>query len=264
MIKMIATDIDGTIFNWDVGEFTPAVKKCIKDLKASGVKVVLVTGRMYKSAVFLAKELEIETPIASYQGGLIVENGKTLYAKYLDNEVTKKIIDWGRKKDVHLNLYMDDVLYVEKNDEIIKKYTDARYIEFDVCNFDDLKIDKVNKILAIDYHHPEKVTEWVDYLKKEFPELHIVKSTPFFCEISHQDAKKSSAVEFLCNKWGIKKEEVLTIGDQDNDIELLQSGGTSVAMGNGSEAAKLCADYITDTVDNDGFVKAINKYVKII
>jgi hydroxymethylpyrimidine pyrophosphatase-like HAD family hydrolase len=67
-------------------------------------------------------------------------------------------------------------------------------------------------------------------------------------------------VNFLQNYWGLKKEEILTIGDQNNDIELLKAGGVSVAMGNATEELKKYADYITDTVDNDGFVKAIEKY----
>jgi len=123
-----------------------------------------------------------------------------------------------------------------------------------------LEIKNVNKILAIKYGDADTVTEWVNYLEKKYTELYIVKSTPYFCEISHKDARKSCAVEFLCEKWGIKKEEVLTIGDQNNDIELLKSGGIKIAMGNATPELKECADYITDTVVNDGFVKAVNKF----
>ena len=65
----------------------------------------------------------------------------------------------------------------------------------------------------------------------------------------------------MAKQWGIKKEEILTIGDQDNDIELLKAGGTAVAMGNATEELKKYADYITDTVENDGFVKAMDKFV---
>lgn len=62
---------------------------------------------------------------------------------------------------------------------------------------------------------------------------------------------------------GYKKEELLTIGDQNNDIDLVKAGGIGVAMGNGSEELKACADYITDTVENNGFVKAIEKFVTV-
>ena len=95
------------------------------------------------------------------------------------------------------------------------------------------------------------------------PELYTVKSTPYFCEITNNEAKKSCAVKFLSNLWGIKKEEILAIGDQNNDIELLKSGGIAVAMGNGTPELKSCADFVTDTIENDGFAKAVEKFCKI-
>ena len=264
MIKMVATDIDGTILRGDFG-FSPAVKSCVKDLCEHGVKVVLVTGRMHCAALKLANELGLNTPIVSYQGGMIKENsldGKVYYNKYLEPEYARKIINWARENGIHINLYMDDVLYVEKDDEIIRRYTEARYISYKVSLFSDLKFEKINKILLIDYANPEKVNQWVKYLNKEYPQLYVVTSTPYFCEISHPDAKKSTAVEYLCKLWDIKQEEVLTIGDQNNDIELLKAGGIKVAMGNATDELKACADYITDTVTNDGFVKAVEKFCK--
>lgn len=265
MIKMVATDIDGTILKWDY-EFSPNVIKCIKDLTKSGIKVVLVTGRMYSCTTFIADELGITTPLVTYQGGLIKDNkpdGKVYYEKYLDSADAKEIIKWAKDNNIHINLYMDDVLYVEHDDETIRKYTDARFIDFKICSFDDLEIKNVNKILAIKYGDAEAVTGWLNYLKSKYPDLNIVKSTPFFCEISNKDARKSCGVEFLRKMWDIKQDEVLAIGDQNNDIDLLQAGGIKVAMGNGTPELKEYADYITDTVENDGFVKAIEKFVAI-
>ena len=263
MIKMVATDIDGTILNRNF-EFSPAVIECIKKLTSSGIKVVLVTGRMHIATARLAQKLELTTPVVSYQGGLIKDfSGKTLYKKLLDSSRAKEIIKWGKENNVHINLYMDDILYVEKDDIAIKRYTDERYIPYKVCNFDDLEIKNVNKILAIDFDNPEKVTGWVDYLQQKMPDLYIVKSTPYFCEVSNSEAKKSCAVEFLSKFFNIKKEEILAIGDQNNDLELLKSGGLSVAMGNGTNELKKCADYVTDSIDNDGFVKAMEKFCDI-
>ena len=262
MIRMIATDIDGTILKWSF-QFSPEVKKCIKELDENGIKVVLVTGRMHSATVHVARELGLHTPIVSYQGGLIKdETGKTLYQKDLDPDYAEKIINWAHKNNVHLNLYLDDRLYVEHDNEIVKEYTDGRFIDYTVCPFESLKIENVNKLLAIDLHDAEKVTGWVNELSEMFPDLYIVKSTPYFCEIGSKDAKKSSGVRFLADMWGIKQDEILTIGDQNNDIELLKSGGIKVAMGNATDELKSCADFITDTVDNDGFVKAVEKFVK--
>ena len=261
MIKLVATDIDGTILAPEK-DFTQKVKDCIKTLSNKGIKVVLVTGRMHSSAIHVAKQLELETPIISYQGGLIKDiNNKTLYQANLDNNYAKEIITWSRANSIHINLYIDDKLYVENDNDIIKRYTHDKFIDYTVCNFDNLEIDNVNKILAIDFNDADRVTNWVNELKKNYPDLYIVKSTPYFCEIGSSNAKKSNGVKFLCDLWNFSQDEVLTIGDQNNDIDLIQCGGIGVAMGNGTEELKNCADYITDTVFNDGFVSAINKFV---
>ena len=123
-----------------------------------------------------------------------------------------------------------------------------------------MKIENVNKILAIDYGNAERVTGWVNELQAKYPNLYIVKSTPFFCEIGSSMAKKSLGVEFLAKYWDLNQDEILTIGDQNNDIELLKAGGVKVAMGNATPELKECATFITDTVENDGFVKAIEKF----
>ena len=259
-IKMVATDIDGTIVKWDAG-FSDGVKKCIKKLQENGIKVVLVTGRMHCATNHIVEELGLNTPVVSYQGGLIKDtDGTTLYRQNLDSKIAQEVIEWAQKQDIHINLYIDDKLYVEKDNDCVKKYTDGKFVSYTVCPFETLKIENVNKILAIDYDDAERVTGWVKELQGKYPELYIVKSTPFFCEIGSADAKKSLGVEFLAKKWGFKKEEILTIGDQNNDIELLKAGGVKVAMGNGTPELKECADFITDTVENDGFVKAIEKF----
>lgn len=259
-IKLVATDIDGTLVKWDTS-VSDGVKDCIKKLQENGVKVVLVTGRMHCATKHLRDELGINSPVVSYQGGLIKDSdGKTLYQENLDSDYAKEIINWAHKNDVHLNLYIDDKLYVEKDDDCVKRYTDGKFVPYTVCPFESLKIENVNKILAIDYGNAERVTGWISELQAKFPELYIVKSTPFFCEIGSPMAKKSLGVEFLAKHWNLSQDEILTIGDQNNDIELLKAGGVKVAMGNATPELKECANYITDSVENDGFVKAIEKF----
>lgn len=262
MIKMIATDIDGTILPYH-SDFRESVKNCIKELEQNGIKVILVTGRMHSSTTPIARQLGLNNPVISYQGGMIKDmEGNTLYQTNLPDNYAKEIIKWARANNVHLNLYIDDKLYVENDNDIIKFYIQGKFVDYTVCSFDDLEIkNNVNKLLAIDIQDANRVTGWVEILKNKYPDLYIVKSTPYFCEIGPADAKKSLGVEYLCKLWGLKKEEVLTIGDQNNDIDLIQAGGIGVAMGNGTDELKSCATYITDTCENDGFIKAVEKFV---
>lgn len=259
MIKLVATDIDGTILAFDK-DFTEGVKNCINNLISHNVKVVLVTGRMNAAAQLVAKRLDIDTPLVSYQGGLIKYKGETLYEKYLSKEQALKIIDWAKSVNIHVNLYNDDILYSENDSDEVKHYSEVQSVDYVVKPFSEIKLDKVNKILAIDYNNPKQIDIYEKEMPKYFPELYIVKSSPYFLEFSNKEASKYSAVKFLQRYWGIKDDEVLAIGDQNNDIALLKAGGVKIAMGNATEELKKVADYITDTVENDGFVKAVEKY----
>ena len=262
MIKMIATDIDGTILKYNY-EFNPAVIDCIKNLSANNIPVILVTGRMHGAAKLVADKLDLKTPIISYQGGLIKDGDKVLYEKNLDPAIAREIINWAKANNIHLNVYINDNLYVEKDDEVIKRYILQSGLPYIVGSFDNLDLRGVNRILGIDYNDSDRVSGWVEYLEREYPNLYIVKSTPYFCEISHKEATKACALEYLMKAAGVKKEEVMTIGDQNNDIVLLKSGGLAVAMGNATDELKACADYVTDTVENDGFVKAVERFVRV-
>jgi Cof subfamily protein (haloacid dehalogenase superfamily) len=262
MIKLIVTDIDGTILKHNF-EFNQEVKDCIKKLTQAGIKVVLATGRMHAAAEHIAKELNLITPIVSYQGGLIKHKNKILYEKNLNSQYATEIIQWAKANKIHLNLYMNDKLYVEEDNPVIRRYTGEQKIKgFVVESFNEIEITKVNKLLAIDFEDENKVTKWEKYLSTKYKDVHVVKSTPYFCEVCHQDAKKSDAVNFLKEYWQLERKEIMTIGDQNNDIELLLAGGIKVAMGNATEELKSIADYITDTVSNNGFVKAVEKFIR--
>ena len=129
MIKLVATDIDGTRLIPE-GQFTEGVKKCVQKLCQKGIKVVLVTGRMNAAASLIAEDLGLDTPVVSYQGGLIKQNGKTLYERCLTPEQTEKIIDWAASENIHLNLYNDDVLYSEQKCYEIERYCGNLHTEY--------------------------------------------------------------------------------------------------------------------------------------
>lgn len=264
MIKMVVTDIDGTILSKS-GIFSKKIKDTFKNLIANNVKTVLATGRMFCATLPLAKELGIVEPLITYQGGFIkepFENGKILRQILLERNLTFDILEKIKKENLHINLYTNDTLYVENDNALIKQYCDERNITYTVLkNFKELDFAGVHKLLAID-NDSEKISNLIEKLSQEFAnQAYITHSTPYFCEISSPKANKGDAIKFLANHWNIKKEEILCSGDQNNDIELLENGGIKVAMGNASTGLKQVADFVSDTVENDGFALAIDKFV---
>lgn len=263
-IKMLVLDIDGTIFKKDYTA-SDRVKQTLKALVEDGVKVVLCTGRMYAATKAIAQELGLNTPVISYQGGLIknfYKDDKTLLEVTMNEELARDVIQTLKERNIFFNLYINDVLMVEEDNILIQQYVDARNIEYKVVgNCDKLCLTGLNKVLAIDDD-----TKLIEKLQQEMAEkykdrLYVIRSTPRFCEFSNLDATKGNAVRFLAKQWGIEKEEIMACGDQDNDIEMLLAAGIKVAMGNATESLKKIADYVTDTVDNDGVAKAVYKFI---
>lgn len=261
MIKMVVTDIDGTIYSPETG-ISIGVKECIQKLDKEKINVVIATGRTFGSAKYVADLLGIKCPLICYQGGLINSyDGEIIDVKYLDETIAREIVEDCRKRNIHLNVYIEDKLYVENDDEYIKNYIGDKGIDyFKVNSFDDLDFSKLNKLLAIDYN-PEFIDSYISELQKKYPQIYVVKSFKYFCEIANKTATKGNAIKLLANKLGFSEKEVMAIGDQNNDIEMIVTAGIGVAMGNGTPEIKKNADFITDTIENDGFVKAVDKFV---
>ena len=156
---------------------------------------------------------------------------------------------------------MNDQLFVENDNNLVQTYCRNRNIQYNVKSFKNLVFENVHKILVID-ENSEKIFDLTKKFQNEYSEkLHVVQSTDYFCEISDKEANKGACVQFLLKHFNIKKENSLAIGDMENDIDLLRSAQFKVAMGNACESLKKEADFVTKTVDNDGFAFAIQNYI---
>ncbi len=266
MIKMLVLDIDGTIIKKDF-TYTKELKETLLRVQDKGVKVVIATGRMHDGAVPLAKELGITAPIVSYQGSMIrncCDNDDILCKKRMTREQAKKVLNYFREQGVHINAYTGDKLYVEADDDLIKDYINNRFVEYNVIeSLDELDLDSLDKLLCIE-EDQGKIGKVVEDLSKMFEgELFVVKSMRHYCEVTHIDATKGRAIEFLCDYWGFDISETMAIGDQDNDIEMVKTAGIGVAMGNATESLKAVADFVTKSVDEDGVVYAVEKFIGV-
>lgn len=260
MIKLLAMDIDGTILPAKF-VITEKIKIAVKKAIEKGVKVVLVTGRMHKSSTFIAEELGINTPIISYGGALVQDKNEVLFSKKISYEKIKTIIDDIRHFDVQTNIYIDDEIYSEHKTPVLVDYCEKRNIKFKISPLHKLPKKDATKILAIGQN--EEITNKIqETLQKKWGnELCIVKSLPTFCEIINKNTSKGDAISYLANKWNIKHNEIMAIGDQDNDIKMLEAAHIKVAMGNASEGLKEIANYIAPDVEEDGAAFAIEKFI---
>ncbi len=264
-IKLLALDIDGTIMdkNFNISE---RVKSAIKQTASKGIHVIIATGRMYSATVPIAMDLGLTTPLIVYQGSLIQEfykSDRVFLHHTLPHDLSMQVVKDLREYGVQINAYLDDKLYAENISPILaEEYALKRNIPVHkVDSFDNLENFEPTKILGLD-HDINLIDKVKNELKQKYKGIiNITKSTPNFCEFVNNKCSKANSLLFLAEKLGIDKSQIMAIGDQDNDREMLEISGIGVAMGNGDKELKKIADYITDTVDNDGAAHAIEKFI---
>lgn len=269
--KLICLDMDGTLLTTQK-ELTYRVKKAITMAHEKGIKIALSTGRVFTSAKYYAHMLDIKAPIISSNGAYIREKDKNdiIYKQTLSKEECLDILEIVKKYD--FNFYFNTFDTIISSKPYPKGYT---YLEMSNKLPEDMKIKlHVNKnikeeiikregeiVKAIcigqDMQHLESARKEIEELKR----FEIVSSLGDNFEIMSKEVSKGRAVKVLADFYGIKREEVICMGDGENDLSMIEYAGLGIAMGNAPNHVKEKADYITDTNDNYGVAKAIEKFV---
>lgn len=260
-IKLIAIDLDDTLLRNDL-TISPRAKKAISRATAAGVAVTLATGRMYASALPFARELGLNLPLITYQGALVkYASGKVVYHMPLPLSLTRKLLEFILPYGYHLNVYIDDELYMEKYSPEGQRYLKVSKVPVHLVENLPEMIDRDPTKLLIIAEEPQ-----LDALAAELRAIfgaavNITKSKPNFLEIGHRKATKGLALKRLARSMGLRAAQVMAIGDSWNDIDMLEYAGIGVAMANAAPAVKEAADFITRHNDDDGVAEAIERIV---
>ncbi|HEY0828477.1 MAG TPA: Cof-type HAD-IIB family hydrolase, partial [Bacilli bacterium] len=242
---------------------TQATKDAITAAIQRGAIITLATGRMYASAKKVARQLELNVPLITYQGSLVKNllDEQVLYERYVPRNAAMQIFDYAYKHGLQLQAYHEDMLYTREFNAKVADYVDMNQVPYIVePDFDKLLDKRLTKLLIIDE------PDYLDRLKAEWEpligaEVHLTKSKPYFLEFLHKEGTKGHAVKFLANHYGFDLSEVIAIGDAWNDHEMVEIAGLGVAMGNAIPALKHIADYITLSNNDDGVKHVIEKFI---
>ncbi len=258
--RLIAIDLDGTLINQE-GTILPSSKKAIQHTIDSGMKVTLATGRMYQPSSRFAQELGLSTPVICHRGALIREPGSKniLWHKPLSIPTAQQVIEQVRQIDVHLYVYIDDEIYVEKITERALWYAQRNGVE----------LNHVEDLVAFLERQPTEIAAWgepaeIDRLAARLdtdfgPSLLVTKTSPTFCEIGHPASSKGNALKYLAKVLGIKQSQTVAIGNGPNDISMLKWAGLGIAIGTAPEEVTAAADWVVDTEAEDNFAQAVDK-----
>ncbi|MBP6062868.1 MAG: Cof-type HAD-IIB family hydrolase [Fusobacteriaceae bacterium] len=261
-VKLLISDIDGTLLN-EKKELTDYTKKALHNFKENGGQIVLATGRAHVSAKKILDKIGIEGIIISYNGARIIDTrtNETLYHNPIEEEITNKLIEYYKKSNTHLNLYIGDNWYIEdKKTEKSIFYTNLSKIEPKEEDFNNLKNFKVTKALFFDDYEKLKVIE--AELKKEIGDLvDFTYSSSYFLEVLAKGVNKGAAVEKIVEILNVPIDKCVAFGDELNDYEMLKSVKYGVAMGNSNE--KLKSEILHRTLSNreNGVAKFIEEAI---
>ena len=261
-IKLLALDIDDTLITRG-GSVSKNNLRAIDLARKAGVYVMLATGRGYLGASRIVKELGVDTLIVNYGGAVIndTRTHKSVMTTELDSGAIIEILDFADELGLHSHIYQGDGIVTERAHPYAKKYTRALDLPYTV----DPEIRKktwrnVPKALIIT--EPERVSELLPVFKKRFEgRVCVSASSPGFIEFNKLGANKGTAIEWVADHLGIKKEETAAIGDNTLDSEMIEYAGIGAVVENGNEELKRIADVLVPSSENDGVAYFIENYV---
>ncbi|EGQ7948414.1 Cof-type HAD-IIB family hydrolase [Vibrio parahaemolyticus] len=266
MYKLIALDMDGTLLNSDKS-ISEENKQAIAKARKAGVTVVLASGRPLEGMQAKLDELNIDSDkdfVLFYNGSMVknVGTNEIIHQQILDGKAAKLVARKAKELGAYVHAFsqVHGLITNENN-----PYTDIE------ANINGLNVTEMNFEALEDDHpiiktmmvaEPSKLTEVIAALPPEMrEEFTVVQSAPFFLEFLNPASNKGIGVAAIAEYLGIQPEEVICMGDAENDHHMLQYAGLGIAMANAMEETKKIADYITESNDDHGVAKAIEKFV---
>lgn len=260
MEKIIFFDIDGTL--WDAKKYIPdSTKLAIKQLKENGHLVFICSGR---TRCFIPKEGLLEMNFDGLVCGCgthIEKDGQDLLYKKLDNDLVERTVKLLDELDIPVILEGKDCLYYDSksvSDAVYGKVISDGMKDMDVPT--DMLTGNKEKWECSKYSvsiEGKDYNELIEQFKNEYEFLiHGNESI----EILPKGYSKGTGITYLCRVLGIDIKDTYAFGDSVNDLDMLRTAGTGISMGNGTKAAKEAADYVTDSIYEDGIYNACKHF----
>ena len=266
MYKAVFLDMDGTLLRSDhtVSELTV---KTIQNLTEKGIPVILVSARPINAVLptFRKIGLPAHTPLITLNGSYIVENEQPIFEAVIDLETTERVTAQVRPYKATIAYYLQREWYSEVSDAWTDHEQKIMDVALQVGPIDRLVKDwsarKIgpNKMMVMS--EPDNIAGIQQHLRSIYNgRLNIYPSKETYLEVMDTRGSKSNAVRFVGERLGLKPAEIVAMGDNYNDVEMIQFAGMGVAMGNAPDDIKARAGFVTDTNNNDGVRKALEKF----
>lgn len=275
-VRLVALDIDGTLLNSN-SEVAPAVVRAVQRTRESGVEVVLATGRRFRTTRVVAETLSLDGHAVVFNGGVLkdLSSGRTLDAVHLSRDVLLECADSMRPLAPPI-VYCDSSGGETETDMLAESHPDEHALQREYLDSNRSWLRTVDDITA-DHVGPALMLATIGTADRLEPLYHELRerlgsraevrflanpaASSTFLEILPASTSKWHAVSRLADELGIEHTEVLAIGDDTNDLEMIRGAGIGVAMGNAVDPVRDAADWVTKSHDDDGVARALERFV---
>jgi Cof subfamily protein (haloacid dehalogenase superfamily) len=261
-ISLVLADVDGTLVTKDK-VLTPRAAAAVKALRTAGIAFAITSGRPPRGMSMLIEPLALQTPIAGFNGGLFVNPDMTILEQHvLAADAAKLAMDVILRNTMDVWVYSGNDWFIRNADapHVAREQWTVKFPPTVVANFDGL-LGNVTKIVGI-----SDDTDLVARCEKDAQEAlganaSAARSQPYYLDVTHPDANKGTVVTTLSKRLSIPANEIATIGDMPNDLLMFRKSGLSIAMGNAGPQVQQQANRVTDSYEDEGFAKAIERFV---
>ncbi|QLE39226.1 HAD family phosphatase [Nostoc sp. C052] len=268
-IKLLVLDIDGTIAGHS-NTISAGVKQAIVAAQARGIQVAIATGRMYRSALRFHQDIGSTLPLMAYQGAWIQDPITQKIHRHwvVSREIAYQLIDYFEQPELRsllsVHFYINDQLYVRELTKETQIYAErSGVIPIPVGDLRQALTNEPTKILALS-DDTDVIDKLLGNLRRQYTpaELYLTTSVATFFEATNASVNKGTAVRYLAEELlGLQLANVMAIGDNFNDVEMLEYVGLGVAMGNAPAAVQAIAQWVAPSVEEDGAAVAIEKFL---
>jgi Cof subfamily protein (haloacid dehalogenase superfamily) len=263
-IRLLVLDIDGTLVD-ESNRIRDSVAQAIRSAQRQGVAVAIATGRLYRSSLHAYESIGSTLPLICYEGALIRQPQTGFVHRHwtLEPDVAALLLDHVEQFGLSVHFYIDDNLYVSSLNDASIKYLEGSKVEPVVVNDFRQLLDRATTKVMVLSDDVELITRLPSQLKNSHSRTQITQFKSIaLLEAFHPAANKRSAVSYLAEEiMSLRPENVMAIGDDITDVEMLQYAGIGVAMGNASAELKAVADWVSTTVIEDGVATAVEKWI---
>jgi Cof subfamily protein (haloacid dehalogenase superfamily) len=263
LISLLLADVDGTLVTEDK-VLTQRAQAAVAALRERKICFAITSGRPPQGMAMLIEPLALDAPVAGFNGGVFTRPDlSVIETRELAPDVARQTIEIIERHGMDAWLYTGTDWQIHKEDapHVAREAWTVKFKATVVPRYKDSDLDQAVKIVGVSDDHDLVAKCEADVSAALGARASAKRSQPYYLDVTHPDANKGAVVDMLAKHLGIPTDEIATIGDMPNDVLMFRRSGFSIAMGNASDQVKAQADAVTESYNDEGFAKAVERFV---